>query len=101
MTDEQIIDAALNAACEAVQAAIGQTDGGMAGLYFAEGNAEYRRFEAVMRAYLDYERALADDQQQALTLAYHRAQADLHHDCNEATIRRYQAARRALQQVTP
>lgn len=102
MTNEQIIEAALNAACAAVQAALGQTGGGGGGaaaLYFSPHNGQHRAFTQVMRDYVDFARAMQDDTKAALEIAYLRAQADLRNECNSITIAAYKAAQRALAAV--
>ena len=49
----RLADDALDAACLTVQNAIGQTDGGVAGIFFSGANGD--RFKAMMRAYIEME----------------------------------------------
>lgn len=51
---ESLIEEALNAACRSIQDRIGQTDGGIAGMYFSGGNRD--DFDKLFRQYIETER---------------------------------------------
>jgi hypothetical protein len=107
MTEDEIIDAALNAACAAVQDALGQTDGGGAALFFSPHNSQHQRFAAVLRDYIGFEMQLSRIPTAALSGVVARARADMLHDCNQRTIAAFEAALQAFsaahggQQVAP
>ena len=54
-TDAQILDEAFNAAIASIQDAIGQADGGFAGVYFTSSEGE-QTIKAILAAYLAAER---------------------------------------------
>lgn len=55
---ENVLEDALNAACASIQDAIGQTDGGVAGIFFS-GNAR-EKFDALFREYIATEESMAE-----------------------------------------
>lgn len=61
-SQDELIELALNAACEAIQEKLGQTDGGIAGIYFASGE-DRDSFDNAMRPYISAELAAAKDRE--------------------------------------
>lgn len=58
---DEILDEALNSACLTIQQAIGQTDGGVAGMFFSGDNRE--TFIQLFRQYIDQEMQMAGDEE--------------------------------------
>lgn len=54
--DDALAEAALDAACEVIQRALGQTDGGVAGVFFSGENGE--ALVRLFKQYIALERAM-------------------------------------------
>lgn len=55
-SDDALAEAALDAACEVIQRALGQTDGGVAGVFFGGESGDVIR--RLFREYIALERAM-------------------------------------------